>query len=94
MIRKIKDLFNKLKEVKRWRIYIYYNGILVKVKRVKKEQLQDLKNKKLIITIYNKKQLFNAYKVNIVVKPVVLLHTDEVKKKIYIGVVIDEGVKL
>ncbi len=93
-MKKIKDLFNRLKEVKRWRIYIYYNGILVKTTRVKKEDLQDLKNKKLILTIYNKKQLFNAFKVNIVARPVVLLHTNEESKKVYIGIVIDEGVKL
>ena len=93
-MKKIIDLFNKLKEVKRWRIYIYYNGILIKTKRVKKEKLYDLKNEKYIITVFNKKQLFKARKVNIVVRPAVLLHTNNEDKKIYIGVVIEEGQKL
>jgi hypothetical protein len=93
-MKKIKDLFNKLKEVKRWKMYIYYNGVLIKTKKVKQEQLKDLKEKKLVLTIYNKRQLFSSFKVNIVVKPVVLLLTDNENKRIYIGVVIDEGVKL
>ena len=94
MKKKIKDLFIKLNEVRRWKIYIYYNGILVKTKKVKKEKLMDLKNEKYIITVYNKKQLFNSKKVNIVVRPTVLLHTDNKHNKVYIGVMIENGVKL
>lgn len=93
-MKKIKDLFNKLNEVKRWKIYIYYNGILIKTKKVKKEKLMDLKNEKYIITIFNKRQLFKSMLVNIVVRPTVLLHTDNKHKKVYIGVIIENGVEL
>ena len=94
MKNKIIGLFNKLNEAKRWRICIYYNGVFIKTKRVKKEELQNLKDEKYIITVYNKKQLFNSNKVNIVVRPTVLLHTDNNHKKVYIGVIIENGVKL
>lgn len=93
-MKEIKNLFSKLNEVKRWKVYIYYNGILIKTKKVKKDTLKDLKNEKYIITIFNKRQLFRSMKVNIVVRPAVLLQTDMAKKRIYIGVVMEEGQKL
>ena len=91
-MKKIKDLFIKLNEVKRWSVCIYYNGIKIKTKKVRKVELQKIDEKKFVINVYNKKQLFSAFKVNIVVRPVVLLYTDEKHRKIYVGVVIEEGV--
>ena len=93
-MKKIKDLFNKLKEVRKWKLCILYNGIKIKTIKVKKEKLMDLKNEKYVITVINKRQLFKAFIVNIVVRPVVLLHTDEKHYKVYIGVVMEEGQKL
>jgi hypothetical protein len=93
-MKKIKDLFDKLNEVRRWRLCFYYNGILVKTKRVKKQELSSLKDTTYELTIRNKRQLFSAFKVNIIARPVVLLKTDEKKKKVYIGVVIEQGTNL
>lgn len=91
---KIKDLFKRLKEVRKWRVCIYYNGVLIKTKKMKKDELKSLNEKRFVLNIYNKRQLFNAFKVNIIVRPVVLLHTDEKHKKVYIGSVIEEGISL
>lgn len=90
MINKIKRLMDHRK----WNLYLYYNGIKIKKLKVHKEDLEDLINKKYDIKVYFKKQLFKSNIVEIIVSPVVLLYTEDNKRKVCVGVVIEPGIKL
>ena len=90
MIKKIKELWNNRK----WTINLYYNGIKIKKLKVYRNELEDLKNKKYEIKIYFIKQLFKSNIVQIIVSPAVLLYTDEAHKKISVGVIIEQGIRL
>lgn len=90
MIKKIKDLWNRRK----WKLYLYYDGIKIKRLKVYQEELSRLKEKRYVINVYFKKQLFNSRKVNIIVSPRVLLNTNNDTRKIYVGVVLEKGQEL
>jgi hypothetical protein len=93
MINKIKNIIDTIKDHRRWTVYLYYDGVLIKRIKARLDVIND-KNHKYIINVYFKKQLFKNNKVNIIVSPTVLLHTDENKKKIYMGVAIERGVPI
>lgn len=90
MIKKIKNIL----ECKKWNLYLYYNGVKIKKIKVYKDKLEDLKNQKYMIKVYFKKQLFNSNIVEIIVSPVVVLHTDDKKRIVCVGVVIEPGTRL
>ena len=94
MIKKIVELFKKLNELRRWTMYIYYNGVLIKKMKIRKETLQELKNMQYVINVFNKRQLFRSFLVNIIVRPVVLLIVNATQRKVYVGVVLEEGQNL
>ena len=87
---KIKNIIDTINDRRRWKVYLYYDGVLIKRIKAKIDVINN-KNKKYIINVYFKKQLFKANKVNIIVSPTYLLHTDEKNKKIYMGVAIERG---
>lgn len=93
MKNKIKNIIDTIRNHKRWNVYLYYDGILIKRIKATLDEVNDNK-KKYIINVYFKKQLFKSNKVNIIANPTVLLHTDEKKKKIYMGVAIERGVPI
>lgn len=90
MIEKIRSLW----ENRRWNLYLYYDGIRIKRLKVYRDELEDLKNKEYEINVFFKKQLFKSNIVNIIVSPKVILHTDDIKRKVCIGVVIERGIEL
>jgi hypothetical protein len=90
MIEKIRSLW----ENRRWNLYLYYDGIRIKRLKVYRDELDDLKNKEYEINVFFKKQLFKSNIVNIIVSPKVILHTDDIKRKVCIGVVIERGIEL
>lgn len=90
MIKKIKDLLSKRK----WNLYLYYNGVKIKRIKVNRDELEDLRNKSYQIKVYFKKQLFQSNIVDIIVNPKVLLLTDETKRKVCVGVIIERGIEL
>lgn len=94
MINKIKQLINRLKNNKKWNLNLYYDGVKIKKIKVYKNELEDLKNKSYEIKVFFKKQLFKSNIVEIIVSPVVLLYTNEDKKEVCVGVVIETGQKL
>ena len=94
MIKKIKKLIKRLMDHKRWNLYLYYDGIKIKKIKVYTNELEDLKNKTYEIKVFFKKQLFKSNIVEIIVSPVVLLYTNEKKKEVCVGVVIETGQKL
>ena len=81
----------KLFKKKKWDLYMYYNGILIK--KVKIDYVDPSKNS-YVINVWFKKQIFQNIKVNIIVRPRVLLMNDESKKKTYWGVVLEEGLDI
>jgi len=94
MINKIKQLINRLKNNKKWNLNLYYDGVKIKKIKVYKNELEDLKNMTYEIKVFFKKQLFKSNIVEIIVSPVVLLYTNEDKKEVCVGVVIETGQKL
>ena len=93
MINKIKNIIDTIKDHRRWSVYLYYNGIFIKKVKTYLYEVND-RNKKYIINVYFKKQIFKSNKVKIIVSPTVLLHTDEKKKRIYYGTVLESGVPI
>lgn len=85
MLKKIKSLF----ENKKWTLYLYYNGILIKRKKI--VDINDIGVMNINILFH--KELFGKSKINVVIRPVRLLYTDEKKKKTYWGVVFEKGVE-
>lgn len=94
MINKIKQLINRTKNNKKWNLNLYYDGVKIKKIKVYKNELEDLKNKTYEVKVFFKKQLFKSNIVEIIVSPVVLLYTNEDKKEVCVGVVIETGQKL
>lgn len=79
----------KTKKLKKWDMYLYYDGILIK--KIKINENEEPSKNTYAITVWFKKQLFKNNKVGLVVKPVVLLKNNEEKRKTYWGVVLEEG---
>lgn len=82
------SLINKIFEKKRWDLYLYYNGIMIK--RVKIKNREDIKT--MSINIVGHKQLFGKSKIRTVICPVKLLLTEESKRKTHWGVIFEKGV--
>ena len=85
MINKIKKLYRHRK----WKLYLYYNGVLIKVLRIDENEAPT--ENSYVIDVWFKKQIFKNNYVNIIVRPKVLLKNDEKNKKTYWGVVLEEG---
>jgi hypothetical protein len=85
MINKLKKLYNHRK----WKLYLYYNGILIKTLRIYENEAPT--ENSYVINVWYKKQIFKNNKVNIIVRPKVLLKNDEKNKKTYWRVVLEEG---
>lgn len=88
MIEKLKKKYQHRK----WRLYIYYNGVLVKTLRIDENEAPT--ENSYVINVWFKKQIFKNNKVNIIVRPKVLLRNDEKHKKTYWGVVLEEGTRI
>ena len=74
---------------KKWTLYLYYNGI-----RIKRKKINDIDDIGVMsINILGHKELFNKSIVNVVIRPVRLLFTDENKKETHWGVIFEKGVE-
>ena len=80
-----------LKRKNKWKLFLYYNGVLIKT--IKKEENEELAENYAII-VYFKKFLFGNTISKVVVKPMRILKQDEIKKETHIGVVLDQGIEL
>ena len=81
-------MFKKIFRRKKWILYLYFNGILIK--RVKIDDIDDIRV--MSINILGHKELFNKRKIKTVIRPVKVLLTDEKKKETHWGVVFEKGV--
>lgn len=85
-------MINKLKKKyqhRKWALFLYYNGVLVK--KLKIDENEAPSENSYVINVWFKQQIFKNIKANIIVRPKVLLKNDEINKKTYWGVVLEEG---
>ena len=76
---------------KQWKLYLYYNGVLIKKVRISEDEKPGENN--YAVRVFFKQQLFKNIVASVVVRPVRLLKTDENKKKTYWGVTMETGVE-
>jgi len=81
-------IIDRIFRKKRWDLYLYYNGIMIK--RVKIKNGEEIKP--MSINIVGHKELFGKSKIRTVICPVKLLLTEESKKKTHWGVIFEKGV--
>lgn len=74
---------------KQWRLYLYYNGVLIKKLKIKENEKPS--ENSYAVRVWFKQQLFKNIVASIVVRPVRLLKTDEKKKRTYWGVTMEVG---
>lgn len=78
------------KDKKNWKLYLFYNGILIKKLRINEND--EINGKPLCLLIVGHKEIFKKWIVRVMVTPICLLHNDEVKKITYWGVIDEKGV--
>jgi hypothetical protein len=86
---KVKNIKVKKIKNKKWTLYLYYNGILIKKLKINENEAPGENSYE--INVWFKKQLFGSNKVNIIVKPVRILKNDEVKCRTYWGTILETG---
>lgn len=86
MLQKLKDKWNHRK----WTIYLFYDGVLIKKLRI--DENTHPEQETYFIKVYGHKHLFGKNIISLMVKPTLLLKTDESKKKTYWGVIDERGV--
>lgn len=74
---------------KKWTLLLYFNGILIK--KLKIDEQEAPRENSYVINVWFKKQLFKSNKVNIIVRPVIILKNDEKNRKTYWGTILEEG---
>lgn len=77
---------------KKWTLYLYYNGILIKKLKINENEAPGENSYE--INVWFKKQLFGSNKVNIIVKPVRLLRNNDREKKTYWGTILETGIEI
>ena len=75
--------------MKKWKLYLYYNGVLIKKLRIDENEAPAQNS--YAIKVYFKKFLFKNTISGLVVRPVRILKNDEVHRKTYWGVVLEQG---
>lgn len=78
--------------MKKWKLYLYYNGILVKKLKIKSDEAPA--ENTYVVNVYFKKKLFGSNKVNVILKPIRILKNDEEKRKTYWGTKIELGTEI
>lgn len=82
----------KIFKKKKWTLYLYFNGILVKKVKINEDEAP--RKNTYAVNVWFKKQIFKSNKVNVVLKPMVLLKTDEQSRKTYWGTILEEGMEI
>ena len=87
-IEKVSSIFKR----KTWRLYLYYNGVLIKKLRIE-EQEEPAKNS-YAVNVYFKKGMFKSNIAGVVVRPIRLLKNDEKHRKTYWGTTLETGIEI
>ncbi|MBQ5696243.1 MAG: hypothetical protein IIV48_06260 [Clostridium sp.] len=77
---------------KKWKLYLYYNGVLIKKLRISEDEAPAQNS--YAIRVYFKKQLFKNVIAGVVVRPIRLLKNDEKNKKTYWGTTLETGIEV
>ena len=77
---------------KKWKLYLYYNGLLIKKLRISEDEAPAQNS--YAIRVYFKKQLFKNVIAGVVVKPIRLLKNDENHRKTYWGTTLETGIEV
>ena len=77
---------------KQWKLYLYYNGVLIKKVKISEEELPN--ENSYPVRVYFKHQLFKNIVASVVVRPVRLLKTDTKKRKTYWGCTMEAGIEI
>lgn len=88
----IKEIVRKYKDKKKWKLYLFYDGVLIK--KIKLKPNQEFSNKSIYIKVIGHKDKFGKWIVGRVVVPKRLLKTDEDKRITYWGVIDEKGVEV
>ena len=76
----------------RWKLYLFYNGMLIKKVKINKDEAPA--DKVYFIRVYGKKSIFGSNIVELAVRPKELLDNNENKRRTYWGVVFEKGVSI
>lgn len=77
---------------KHWKLYLYYNGVLIKKVKIREDE-EPSKNS-YAVRVYFKQQIFKNVIASIVVRPVRLLKTDKKRRKTYWGTTMETGIEI
>lgn len=77
---------------KKWKLYLYYNGVLIKKLRIDEDEAPAQNS--YAIRVFFKKQLFKNVIAGVVVRPIRLLKNDEKNKKTYWGTTLETGIEV
>lgn len=83
----IKRLFKR-----KWKLYLYYNGVLIKKVRINENEAPA--ENSYVVRTYFKKKIFGSNTANVIVKPVRLLKNDEKRKRTYWGTTFETGIQV
>lgn len=86
-----KKILQIIHDTKKWKLYLFYDGVLIKKIKLRNE---DFQNKPIYITIVGHKNKFGKFIVGRMVVPKRLLKTDDTKKITYWGVIDEIGVEV
>lgn len=88
----LKRLLKKFKREKKWKLYLYYSGILIKTIKIKEQEAPS--DNSYAVNVYFKKRLFGSNKAGVIVRPIRLLKNDEKKRKTYWGATFETGIEI
>lgn len=77
---------------KKWELYLYYNGVLIKKIRIDENEAPAQNS--YAIRVYFKKKLFGNLIAGVVVRPIRLLKNDEKNRKTYWGTTLETGLEV
>lgn len=77
---------------KKWELYLYYNGVLIK--KIKIDENEAPAQNSYAIRVFFKKKLFGNLIAGVVVRPIRLLKNDEKNRKTYWGTTLETGLEV
>lgn len=82
----------KKRKKKKWELYLYYNGVLIKKIRIDENEAPAQNS--YAIRVFFKKKLFGNLIAGVVVRPIRLLKNDEKNRKTYWGTTLETGLEV
>ncbi len=76
----------------KWKLYLYYNGILVKKIKIDEEEAPS--ENSYVVRVIGKKNLFGSNFSTVILRPIELLKSEENKKNTHWGTIHERGVEI